>query len=120
MVTPYNVTYDANPHTATGTATGVSGENLSGLNLGGTTHTNAGNFTDTWTFTDVTGNYNDTSGTVNDAIGKANATISVTPYSVTYDGAAHTATGTATGVLSEPQRVGLDRNDSHECGHLQW
>ncbi len=33
-------------------------------------------------------------------ITKANAVISVTPYSVTYDGNAHTATGTATGVES--------------------
>ena len=34
-------------------------------------------------------------------IKKANATITVTPYNVTYDGAAHTATGTAKGVLLE-------------------
>jgi hypothetical protein len=34
------------------------------------------------------------------AIARANATIVVTPYSVTYDSAAHTATGTATGVLT--------------------
>ena len=56
---------------------------------------------DAWTFTDVTGNYNNASGTVDDSIAKANAVILVTPYNVTYDGAAHTATGTATGVLSE-------------------
>ena len=40
------VTYDAAPHTATGTATGVLGENLSGLDLSGTTHTNAGQLPD--------------------------------------------------------------------------
>ena len=58
-VTPYSVTYDGNAHTATGTATGVGGESLSGLNLSGTTHTNAGTYTgDAWTFTDTTGNYN--------------------------------------------------------------
>ena len=34
-------------------------------------------------------------------VSKATATISVTPYSVTYDGSAHTAVGTATGVLNE-------------------
>jgi uncharacterized delta-60 repeat protein len=33
-------------------------------------------------------------------IAKADAAISVTPYSMTYDGAAHTATGTSTGVES--------------------
>ena len=36
-------------------------------------------------------------GELADAIAKANAVVTVTPYSVTYDGAAHTATGTATG-----------------------
>src|SRR5438046_4594726 len=61
---------------------------------------NAGNYTDTWTFTDSTGNYNNASNTVNDIIDKATAAIVVTPYHVTYDGNAHTATGTATGVAS--------------------
>ena len=97
-VTPYSVTYDGNPHTATGTATGVKGEALSGLDLSGTTHTNAGTTTDTWTFTDVTGNYYNTNGSVSDVIKKATPTISVTPYSVTYDGNPHSATATATGV----------------------
>jgi len=41
------------PHTAAGTATGVKSEALAGLDLSGTTHTNAGTTTDTWTFTDV-------------------------------------------------------------------
>src|SRR5205085_5693483 len=85
-VVPYSVTYDGNPHTATGTALGVTGAGLSGLDLSGTTHTNAGSFTDTWTFTDVSGNYNNATGTVTDNIAKANATINVIPYSVTYDG----------------------------------
>ena len=107
VVTPYNVTYDGNPHTATGTATGVKGEALVGLGLSGTTHTNAGTTTDSWTFTDVTGNYYNASSTVSDVIKKANATISVTPYNVTYDGNPHTATGTAKGVLGETL-AGLD------------
>jgi YDG domain/HYR domain/MBG domain (YGX type)/Secretion system C-terminal sorting domain/Immunoglobulin I-set domain len=80
VVTPYSVTYDANAHTATGTAKGVVNENLAGLDLSGTTHTNAGTYTDTWTFTDVTGNYNDKSGTVSDVINKKSA--SVTPNAV--------------------------------------
>ncbi|MFI5380423.1 MAG: beta strand repeat-containing protein, partial [Tepidisphaerales bacterium] len=101
-VTPYSVTYDSKTHTATGTAKGVLGESLSGLVLTGTTHTNASTFaSDPWTFTDTTGNYNNASGSVTDIIAKASATISVTPYSVTYDGATHTATGTAKGVLGE-------------------
>ena len=99
VVTPYSVTYDGSAHTATGTATGVPSGSLSGLVLSGTTHTNAGDYpSDAWTFTDVTGNYNNTSGTVHDAIAKATAIIVVTPYSVTYDGNLHTATGAATGV----------------------
>jgi hypothetical protein len=108
-VTPYNVTYDGAAHTATGTATGVGGVDLSGsLNLSGTTHTNAGIYNaDPWTFTGGA-NYNDASGTVNDGINKANATIKVTPYSVTYDGAAHTATGTATGVGGVNLAAGLN------------
>src|SRR5208283_4364079 len=89
----------ANPHTATGTATGVGGVNLSSLlNLSGTTHTSAGTYNgDGWSFTDPAGNYAAQSGTVNDLIGQAIATITVTGYAVTYDANAHTATGSATG-----------------------
>jgi hypothetical protein len=67
-VTGYSVYYDGIAHTATGQCTGVLGETLTGLDLSGTTHTLVGNYTDNWTFTDVTGNYNNTSGTVNDVI----------------------------------------------------
>ena len=102
-VTPYSVTYDGSAHTATGSALGVSGETLAGLDLGGTTHTGASDYpmVDPWTFTDVTGNYNNANATVSDSIARANAIISVKPYSVTYDGNAHTATGSATGVKGE-------------------
>ena len=71
MVTPYTVSYDGDPHTATGTATGVetpNPANLSGLlDLSGTTHTDAGTYTDTWTFAGD-GNYNSASGTITDLI----------------------------------------------------
>jgi hypothetical protein len=68
-VTPYSVTYDGNPHTATGTATGVGGVDLSAdLNLAGTTHTSAATYNDTWTFTDPNGNYQSASGTITDTI----------------------------------------------------
>ena len=98
-INSYSETYDGNAHTATGTATGVNGVDLSsGLNLAGTTHTNAGAYAaDTWIFTDASGNYQNSTGTVTDVISKASATINVTPYNLTYDGNAHTATGTATG-----------------------
>ncbi len=100
-VTGYSVTYDGNQHTATGTATGVFNEGLSGLDLSGTRNTNAGAYNDSWIFTDVTGNYNNANGAVADSIARANPTIVVVPYSVTYDGNAHTATGSATGVKGE-------------------
>jgi hypothetical protein len=99
-VTPYDVPYDGDPHTATGTATGVKSESLSGLDLSHTTHTNAGTYsTDYWKFTDSTGNYNNVGNTtITDKIDKVNATIVVNGYTGTYDGFAHGATGSATGV----------------------
>jgi hypothetical protein len=177
-VTPYTVTYDANAHTSTASATGVNGENLSSLlTLSGTTHTDAGTYNlDAWGFSGNS-NYNSANGTVNNkinkaistttvtitgapftytgsaitpasvtvtgagmttltpapvytantnagtanasytypgdanhegssdnedfTIGKANALISVTPYDIPYDGIAHTATGSAKGVKGE-------------------
>lgn len=111
VVNSYSVTYDGDSHTATGTAKGVLNEDLSGLDLSGTTHTNANTYSDTWTFTDVTGNYKDTSGTVTDSIAKADATISVVGYTGIYDGDAHGATGTATGVKGE-SLSGLDLGNS--------
>ena len=50
-----------------------------------------------WTFTGGT-NYIDQSGTAAITINQADATVTVTGYTGTYDGAAHGATGTATGV----------------------
>jgi CSLREA domain-containing protein len=99
-VTLYSVTYDGNPHTATGTATGADGSSLiSDLTLSTTTHTAAGTYSsDAWSFHDPNGNYQDASGTVSDTISKATASATVTPYSASYDGNAHTATGTATGI----------------------
>ena len=92
-VTGYSVTYDGDPHTATGSCEGVGGADLSAdLDLSGTTHTAAGTYDgDAWSFTDTSGNYNDQDGTVDDSIGKADATCEVTGYSVTYDGDPHTA-----------------------------
>jgi len=102
-VTPYNVAYDGVEHTATFTAVGVetTPADLTGLMaVSGTTHTNGGTYNgDAWTFSGNT-NYNATSGTVDDAISKINATIAVTGFSGTYDGAAHGASGTATGLNS--------------------
>ena len=80
-VTPYSVTYDGKAHTAAGTATGAFGEDLSAdLALSGTTHANAGSTTDTWTFTDATGNYNNASDTVLDSIGQGTAEAQTALY----------------------------------------
>jgi hypothetical protein len=101
-VAPYSLTYDGNAHIATGSAKGILNENLGGLSLVGTGHTDAGDYpTDSWTFTDATGNYNNSSGTVHDVIEKADAIIDVSGYTGVYDGNAHGATGTATGVKNE-------------------
>ena len=76
-VTPYSVVYNAAAHTATGTATGVGWVSLTGLVLN-TTHTAAGSYTtDSWTFTDTTGNYNNATAIITDTITKAPATISI-------------------------------------------
>ena len=104
VVTPYNLTYDANHHTVTYTITGV-GTDISAagssIDVSGTTHTNAGTYTgDTWTFAGGT-NYNDATGTVDDNIAKADATVTVAGYSGTYDAAAHGATGTVVGVVGD-------------------
>jgi hypothetical protein len=97
-VTPYSVTYNGNSNTATGSVTGIGGMSLSGLNLGGTVHTNAGTYTDSWTFTDTTGTYNSASGTVVDTIAKANANIVVVGYNTFYNAVSHSATGAVSGV----------------------
>ena len=107
VVTPYTVTYDGQPHTATVTSiTGVNGETgatVGTVDVSNTTHTAAGTYAaDSWSFTGAA-NYNDiASTTITDTINKADATVVVTPYTVTYDGQPHTATVTSiTGVNGE-------------------
>ena len=52
-ISGYTVTYDGAAHTATGSCQGVDGDALAGLDLSGTTHTNAGTYNaDPWTFTE--------------------------------------------------------------------
>jgi hypothetical protein len=100
-VTPYTVTYDGTAHTATGQCLGVGDVVLSGLDLSGSTHTNPGTYTDTWSFTDTAGNYTSQTGTVTDTINKAAAVCTVTGYDVPYDGTAHTATGSCKGLFND-------------------
>src|SRR5262249_37811563 len=65
---------------------------ITGLNFSGTTHTNANTYADTWTFHDLSGNYQDASGQITDSIAQANALIIITPYNTPFDGHPHTAT----------------------------
>jgi len=99
-VSGFSGTYDGEPHGATGTATGVDGEDLSALLNLGETFTDAPGGMATWTFAGDA-NYNAAEGTAAVTIGRADATITVSGYSGIYDGAAHGATGTATGANDE-------------------
>ena len=98
VVTPYTVTYNGSPHTATITSiNGVNGE--TGATVGtvslSSTHTVAGTFdSDFWSFAGA--NYNSIPNTpITDTINQATATVVVTPYTVTYNGSPHTATITS-------------------------
>ncbi|MDD1652588.1 MAG: YDG domain-containing protein, partial [Methanomicrobiales archaeon] len=101
-------TYDGAAHGASGSATGVLGENLTSMLNLGSSFTNVPGGTATWIFTDTTGNYNDDASTVDIAISRADAMINVFGWTGTYDGAAHGATGSATGVLGENLTTMLD------------
>ncbi len=107
VVTGATVTYDGIQHGATGTATGVTGENLDSLLDLGTKFTNAPGGTANWSFAG-NGNYNSQSGSVAITINKANATVNVNGVTVSYDAHEHGATGTATGVSSEDLSSLLD------------
>jgi hypothetical protein len=107
VVSGYTGTYDGAAHGATGRATGVDGEDLSALLTLGETFTDSPGGIAHWTFAGDT-NYNAATGTVAITIGRADATINVTGFSGTYDGAAHGATGTATGVNNENLSALLD------------
>ena len=99
-VTGFTGAYDGAPHGATGTATGVNGEDLSTLLSLGETFTDAPGGMAHWTFAGDA-NYNAAEGTAAITITPTDATINVTGFTGTYDGAAHGATGTATGVNNE-------------------
>ena len=110
---PSSVTYNGSAHTATYTITGVNGEvgaTVGTVDLSNTTHTDAGTYnTDSWSFTG-TANYNNIAATtITDTINKATATVVVTPYTVTYDGHAHTATVTSIRSSASSGRIYVPR-----------
>jgi hypothetical protein len=100
VITGYTGTYDGAAHGATGTATGVGGEDLTGLLNLGESLTDAPGGTANWTFAG-NADYNAAGGTAAITINRADAAIAVAGFTGTYDGAAHGATGTATGVNGE-------------------
>ena len=110
-VNGYTGTYDAAAHGATGSVVGVAGDASaagSALNLGAS-FTDAPGGTANWVFTGGT-NYNDKTGTAAIVINKANAAITVTPYNVSYDTLAHTATATVVGVDAGGTAAGTSIN----------
>lgn len=84
-VTGFTGTYDSLTHGATGTATGVLGESLSGLDLGSSFRNVTGG-TANWTFTDVTGNYNNANGSVDIVINQRPLNVTVTGVNKIHDG----------------------------------
>ena len=81
QITPYSTTYDGASHIATGTATGQSGDQTP-LNLTATAHTDAGTYSDAWSYNSGT-----QIGSVTDVINKATLTASITgDPSKPYDG----------------------------------
>lgn len=84
-VTGYSGIYDGESHGATGTATGVEGEDLSGdLDLG-TGFINVPGGTARWTFTDSTGNYNNAAGSVEIVITGARLVVTAEDQSKRFD-----------------------------------
>jgi hypothetical protein len=72
-------------------------ETLAGLDLSLTSHIHSGNYTDSWAFTDVTGNYNNASGTTNDVIDPRPIVIATSVGSIACNGGTTTLTVHATG-----------------------
>ena len=93
-------TYNGSPQTpCTANVTGAGGLNQS-LTVSYANNTNAGTATASAGY-GGDANHNASSDSKNFTIGRANATIHVNGYTGVYDGSAHGATGTATGVLGE-------------------
>jgi subtilisin family serine protease len=98
-VSGYSGVYDAASHGASGSCSGIGGEDAGTLDLGDT-FKNVPGGTAHWVFTG-NGNYNDQSGDVAIAITKADATCSVSGYSGVYDAASHGASGSCSGISGE-------------------
>ncbi len=100
VVDGYTGVYDGDAHSATGTATGVKGEDLSSLLNLGASFTDVPGGTADWSFAGNV-NYKYDNGVVSIVISKADASITVHGYTGVYDGNPHGATGQAKGVKGE-------------------
>src|SRR5207245_198247 len=99
-VNGYSGVYDGAAHAASGSATGINAEDLSALLDLGSSFTEVPGGTANWTFAG-NNNYNAANGSADIVITKADASLTVNGYSGVYDGAAHAATGSATGINAE-------------------
>lgn len=97
-------TYDGAAHAASGTATGIGGENLGPLtftyNGGSQLPLNAGTYAVVASFAGNE-NYASASGNATITIDKATATVTVNGGTFTYDAQPHAATGSVTGIPGE-------------------
>jgi hypothetical protein len=91
----YNGTYDRTPHGASGTATGMKGEDLSALLHFGATFTDAPGGTAEWTF-DGNANYLSSKGPATITINKAAATVAMDNLTQNYTGNPLKPTATTT------------------------
>jgi hypothetical protein len=103
VVNGFSVQYDGQPHSATGTVTGVPGDDLSGLLHISATFTDVPGGTGTWTF-DGNSDYNASNGSVTITITQAPSATTVSVSDATYDGNAHggSASVTGAGTLNQP------------------
>jgi hypothetical protein len=101
-ISGYSGVYDGNAHGASGLCTAPGTLSL------GASFTDVPGGTANWSFTASNNNYNNDSGSVAIEISKANASVNVSGFTGTYDGTAHGASGTATGVGGVDLSSGLN------------
>jgi hypothetical protein len=99
-VSGYTGVYDGDAHGASGSATGVNGEDLTSRLSLGATFTDVPGGTANWSFAGDD-NYEPANGSATITITRATALISVAGFSGPYDGYAHGASGSVAGVNGE-------------------
>ena len=98
--------YDGAAHgVVSSSAKGVNNEDLSGLVIANTTHTNVPGGMIHWTFTNE--NYGDQAGDATVTISKATATITVTGFSGIFDGNSHGVVSSSAKGINNENLMGL-------------